>query len=256
MVDEKLIAKIKVWLDSENKDRTIGLELLSEVTNNNRLVFRLQRKHNTKQVIEKIEWELQRYLPKVEADKPKPMPPVILRIKAELPILYNQRAELHKELVDLGEDNSEETMAKAVQIGELIDVLAERHQLLHDAKELFFKEGTEPNELELFPDPETSDEDEGTESGSQGKDENNEDPFGLKVKDPVDLLQRKGNLISSLTKDRNKLLYQADKKLDKENPMPEGKKRDAVLDRIKVKEEEIQAITDFLKPKDDVTPDK
>ncbi|MGV8828242.1 MAG: hypothetical protein ACWA6U_07960 [Breznakibacter sp.] len=165
------------------------------------------------------------------------LPPVILRIKEELPILFNQRAELQKELVELGDGNEEETVEMAAQLGEIIAVLATRHQLLHEAKELYFESNGNiiPNEEELFP--------EGAPLGGGEKPKVNV----LESGDPVEIMKRRDNLISSLTKDRNLLQYQSKSARDKEeNPMPQGPERDKIEARIKEKEEEMEAINQYL----------
>lgn len=174
----------------------------------------------------------------------KDYPAVILRIKEELPLLYNQRAEVQKELVELGDANDEETKEKAVTLGEIAEALGIRHQLLQEAKELFFdsKGQLVPNEEELFP-KEVVDDESNQETKEKVYDWNN---------DPVEALNKKGNLVSGLTKDRNLLKYQSKSaKNNPENPMPEGPEKDKVLARIAEKEKELEAINEFLKPKDD-----
>ena len=60
-------------------------------------------------------------------------------------------------------------------------------------------------------------------------------------------MKKERNLISSLTKDNNKLLYQSQKKEKKENPMAKGPKREKVVKRIAQKEKELKIIRDILK---------
>ncbi|TLX73711.1 hypothetical protein E9993_14735 [Labilibacter sediminis] len=174
----------------------------------------------------------------------KDYPAVIMRIKEELPLIFNQRTEVQKELVELGEANDEETKEKAITLGEIAEALGVRHQLLQEAKELFFDSKGEviPNEEELFPEEVSEDED------NQETKAKVYDWAG----DPIEALKKKGNLVSGLTKDRNLLKYQSkSSKNNPENPMPEGPEKDKVVARIAEKEKELEAIIEFLKPKDD-----
>jgi len=50
------------------------------------------------------------------------------------------------------------------------------------------------------------------------------------------------NLRSNLTKKKNKLLYQSVSKKDKEDPMPEGAKRDHLSAQVKTDEKQIKEI--------------
>ena len=209
MIDEKTIEEIKSWLNSDKKDKNVGLGLLEKVCNHKKMVMRLQRKSNEKMVIEKVAWELMRYVPK-EDTKPvlEIILPIIDRIKEELLISYNQRGMVQKELVELGDDNTEEVKQRAIELGGIAEELAVRHQLLHDAKELYFKEKVVPDEKVLFPEKPPVHK----IYGEGGDDENNQE---TKTKvydwdgDQVKAMEAKKNRESSLTKDRNLLKYQA-----------------------------------------------
>jgi len=176
-------------------------------------------------------------------DKPvKDYPLVIVHIKEVLPGIFNERAELQKQLIELGEANDDVTKAKALELGGQIDELAVRYQLLFEAKELFFNEGIEPSEEELFPEPEDT-------TDLTARDAT--DPFGIVGKDPIELMKRKSNLESSLAKDRNLLKYQSKTALEAENLMPDGAEKDKVSVRVLSKEQELAAINAFLKTKED-----
>lgn len=183
------------------------------------------------------------YFTKIRYQEEKDYPAVIIRIKEVLPLMMNEREALQKALVELGEANDEETKARAKELGESIDALAVRYELLHQAKEAYFNsEGElEPNEEELFPGEETE--------------EGNQEPIVVKYDwdgDQVAAVKCKKNLESSLTKDRNRLKYQSPSAKDKpENPMPEGEERDKIVARIAAKEAELDAIASFLEPDKD-----
>lgn len=161
--------------------------------------------------------------------KPIVWPAIIHRIKDEIEKLVPQIADWHKQLVELGDANDDTTKAKAMELGELIDEANERYQLLYDAKEEYFLKDVHPNEADLYP---------------SAPDET--DPFGLKKLTGAQLVTQKGNLESSLSKDRNQLLYQSKKKEAEENPMPQGDERTKVEARIANKIARLEAIIALL----------
>jgi hypothetical protein len=181
------------------------------------------------------------------AEKGSFIPQVIDRIKLELEKLYPIRVGIQKNITELPESNDDETKAKALELGEAADVLAMRYQELMDAKELFFEDGTVPDEKALFPEEPNADADAETKDAGT-RDE--EDPYGLESKDPIWIMKRRDNLISSLSKDRNMVKFQAKTAQPTENPMPAGEERKKVEERIAVKEAELEAINKFLDKKD------
>jgi hypothetical protein len=197
----------------------------------------------------KLRWELSKMIgitlqefngsvtkPKETDNKTKgEYPKIITRIKEDLPKLYNNQAQLQKQLTNLGASNDDATKQQAVETGKAIDTLAFRYQQLYDAKEKYFKDGTLPVEDELYP----KDED-------KGKDKKQEDPFNLSTKKPSDIVKMRGNLVSGITKDENQLKYQANKKLEAENPMPEGEQRTKVETRLAKKKAMLKAIDEYL----------
>lgn len=160
-------------------------------------------------------------------------PPIIDRIKNDLQQIMKDQAELQKKLTELGDANDEKTKEQAVEYGKLIDVLAFRFDQLAKAKEKYFDDGTVPDDKELYPKNEDDQKDK-------------KDPFGLKKMKPGEVVKRRSNLVTGITKDQNKLTYQSPKKLEQENPMPEGEERKKVEDRLAKKKEEVEAIDAFL----------
>ncbi len=237
IMDEKVKQEITLYLTEKKPDPRKGAELYFKYGKSSSL--RRVFTNSPGRYLSKMRWELAKLIgvtlhnfqkgifetEGVSVSKPK-YPPVIERIKADLPVMYKQRVQLQKELTELTQTNAVDEKEKAAQLAEIIHELAERYQLLHDAKELYFNEGIVPDEKELYP-----------------EDEKNKDLADI---DPVKLLKEKKNLESSLTKDRNKLLYQSIKKLDEENPMPKGEARTKLEARIKTKEERLKAINEYL----------
>ncbi|MGQ1890637.1 hypothetical protein ACT29H_09365 [Thermophagus sp. OGC60D27] len=234
---EKFKAKIEELLKSESFDVNKAVDLYLKYGRNKNLARNFAR--NPKRYSRKIKWELSKMIGislvefhgcQTGKDK-KILPPIIIKIKGDLSELYKQQAELQKKLVDLGDSNSEESKLKAIEIGKEIDAVAFRYDELAKAKEEFFKKGIIPDEKKLYPSSKS------------------DDPFGLQSMSAADIMRRRGNLVSSITKDQNKLKYQSDTKLEKENPMPEGEKRRKIEERLKKKNEELKAIDDFLNNK-------
>lgn len=233
---ENLKEKIEDLLKAESFDINKAVDIYLRYGRNKNLARNFAR--NPKRYARKIKWELSKMVGisikefNGEAGKvgKKVFPEIILKIKKELSELYKRQSILQKKLVDLGDSNSEESKLKAVELGKEIDAIAFRYDELAKAKEEFFEKGTIPDEKKLYP-------------------EQKDDPFGLQSMSAADLMRRRGNLVSSITKDQNKLKYQSDTKLEKENPMPEGDKRKKIEERLKKKNEELKAIDDFLKEK-------
>lgn len=245
---KRLKDQIEELLNSNDFDYDEAVDIYLKHGPNKSLARHFAR--NPRRYKGKLRWELfkmiggtiEEFNGKKNVSNQRKFPPIINRIKEDLPALYNQRAELHKELVELGEDNSEETQEKAAQLGQQIDMLAYRHEALHRAKEDFFEKGIIPKEKDLYPESVKPDD---------------PDPYGLKEKNPKEIMKRRSNLVSGITKDKNLLKYQSTKKLDEENPMPEGEERKKVEGRLKEKEDEIKAIDNFFKePDSDENPEQ
>lgn len=146
-------------------------------------------------------------------------PPLIVKMKKEIEQLSIKRSRLKSDLNKVGDENTTEQTALRKSYGDQIAQLSERLDFIAPRKEDFFKKGILPNEDEIYPKPASE-----------------EELTGIK------LVKRERALVSSLTKDRNKLKYQQQTKADKENPMPKGPKRQKVEIRTKEKEIELESI--------------
>jgi len=238
------VDEINIALGKEPFNAKNGAELYLRYAVNASLAKRFLRAPES--MAKKIHWELSKLddvsigqytqSEKLDAVTSKEIPAIILRIKKELEEVYKDRVNVQKALTDMGDDNSDATIKEAQRFGELADFLARRYEHLHSAKELYFEKGVIPIEKELFPEPD--------------KAPDKEDSFGLKLLTDIQLSNRRRNLISSLTKDRNMLLYQTKTKQDEENPMPDGENRNTMKARIKEKEKELKAIEEMLKDKE------
>ena len=244
-VNQEVAAAIKEVLGAEKFDAKRAAELYMLHGVNGALARRFAR--NPEMMAAKIRWELSKmvgislaeYVPGAKMvvkaggkKSDKSWPPIIDRIKMELRRIYPDRVELQKALSMLPDSNDADVVVKARQLGAAADALAARYELLHAAKELYFEDGTVVSEKDLFPEPEKP-----------------QDEWGHYKLSDIQLANRRRNLISGLTKDRNMLLYQQKTVAAEENPMPAGKGRDQVASRIRNKERELKAIEKLINDK-------
>lgn len=256
--------EIKKWIHSD-RDFDAGIALLYKYKRNKSLISNIEG--NPKKYAGKLLWELAKLagyslpdmellragkIPKSEQipDKPiqkyeepiqKPQKPVRkkpAKKKMNLPedvvelikatkAVYNERALLHKELGEIPDENTPENIKRRTELHELITECTEKFEVLSKAKEDYFELDIMPNldELSAILTPVK---------------------IEVNKNDGAALMKRKKNLESSISKDRNILLYQDKKKHDEENPLPEGEYRTKVENRIKDKMKELEEINELL----------
>lgn len=127
---------------------------------------------------------------------------------------------MHKELYDLGTSNDKETIEKRRVILEKRIPIIEKYDKLYQLKEEFFKTGVVDPELKKLIASKI--ENETTITTPKITPEKGM----LKLTD-VELLKRKQQLSSSITKTKNLLKYQSIKKLEVENPLTGDDKKNA-----------------------------
>jgi hypothetical protein len=253
------------------QDYQEGILLLQEVTKKQKVLGKLIKRGDSKAATEKLKWELNKIagftkIPaptmKVKmkvvkkaaaaADKAKKTkteapdnkfklsligdksidsyPDTVKRLVNEYSALYLERGVSHKALTKLGDGNDEKTVSSRKVLIDEIALKSDRMEILNEAFEEFEKDGTTPDETKLWP----------TEPGGDiTGDSSAKNLEGIKVEE---LKILKKNIQSSVTKDRNLLLYQVKTKGKKENPMPKGPKRTTLEKRIAKKEAEIVRI--------------
>lgn len=243
--------EIENWLNSE-RDFNEGIRLLFRYGKNRNLPHNIEG--NSKRYAGKLLYELAKLagysfedLPKLrerKISKPKKQtkiipiksnitekknkyPEIVEKLITETQSVYNERALLHKQLVNLPDENTKEIIDKRKELIELIAKCTIRFEILYQAKEDYFQR-------DIMPDPDKLWE------KSDIKKKKNEENDGAK------LMKKKKNLESSLSKDRNLLLYQEKTKQQKENPMPDGDYKKRIEKRIKRKEKELQEINLML----------
>lgn len=235
-----------------NRDFDIGIAILSKYEKRKNFINILQRKKGNTWAIRKLHYTLWKHstLPhevlsqkqkvnvfekepitisvksnkQTPSSKEKPQPlenPNIKKIKEEMVKLVDKRSSLQKQLRELGDNNDDRSVSQRAILGEDISKISARIDMLFITKENYFQKKIEPNMETIFP---------------------------IKKKDGIpQLMKREKNLTSSLSRDKNKLLYQSQSKQDKENPMPKGPKRDKIVQRVKEKEDELATIRKILK---------
>lgn len=149
-------------------------------------------------------------------------PPVINRIIAEFSRLYNERAMLKKQENNTPDENTPDNIEKRRVIIEKIESISKRMDILYTAKKAYLENNIAPNEKELYP---ASNQQTTAETTDSGK-----------------LIMKRNNLRSSITRAKNMLEYQSQKKADKPNPMPICPKRKELIYRIKENETELMKI--------------
>ena len=158
-------------------------------------------------------------------DKPlNEYPKVIRRLVHEYREAFVGRSMLHNRLKALGESNNPGIMAKRVELLEQINEKTRLIDIFYPHIENYSKTGKVPLEEKIWP---------------QAKKKPHVKVF---PNDLNALKKRKKNLQSANTKDRNQLLYQVNRRMDKEKPLPDGPKREKLQLRIARREKEIEAL--------------
>jgi uncharacterized coiled-coil protein SlyX len=253
----------------ESQDYESGLILLEQVSKKNKVLSKLMRKGETKSSFEKLIWELNKVaqlktIPvrpskvsrmlntvkikdartsqdpspgkdemteKISLIKDKDLdsyPKEVQRLVNEYSAAYRARGVKHKELKALGDGNRVATIDARKKILEEIKQLSARMELLYESFHEFEEKGIAPDADMLWPKP-------GEASGS------NEAGKQLSAEE---LKTIKKNIQSSLTKDKNMLLYSSKTKPSsgKGKPLPAGPKRITLEKRIAKKEKEVESL--------------
>jgi hypothetical protein len=154
----------------------------------------------------------------------KQYPKIIRRLKYEYSNLYNERSILHKKMGYIPQNNTPQNMNDRSNLFQKISKISAEMELIHHFTQQYEKDGTIPEEKEIWP-------------------VKKEKPL---PEDHAELKKIKKNLQSSISKDNNRLNYQDTKKHEKLNPIPPGPKRQKIEKRIKSRLSEIQAIEQKL----------
>lgn len=257
---ENIKKEIIKWFNS-NQDYTEGLRLLEKVSKKNKVISKLVRKGSTRSSVEKLTWELNKiaglknipqarkavYIkpkkPVVKVAKQAPeqesniifnligkndindYPADVRRLVREYSGKYMLRGKKHAELRRIPEDNFPETVEKRKDLIDEIRVISDRLEELYKAFEAYEDSGSIDIES-LWPE-------------DFKKVEAPKKTFSV---DELKILKK--NIQSSITKDRNVLLYgsKTKSKDGKENPIPDGPRRTRLEKRVAKKEAEILSL--------------
>ena len=226
--------EILQWL-TNGKDYQTGITLL-ERHQRNRMLVQHFRHSTPKFAAAKLEYELSKLLkgkvvaavqakptappwtvinvPKPKAAKAEtPIPAIIVQAKDELYELFTAISTAHRKLYELGEGNSEDIVAQRRRILEDRLPLIRRYEKLYPLKEKYFDTGEVPAELVRMVREKV--EEQPAPVPMDGRAE-------LEKLSDMELLKKQHSIKVNINKTRNRLEYQALKKLDTPNPMPDS----------------------------------
>ena len=163
------------------------------------------------------------YLEAIKNDDPN-LPKVIRQIISEYSTVYNQRSILHNSLKKIAPDNRPDNVESRRIIVEQISELSDRMEELYEAHLVWLQKKTLPDENRLFPSKQLT-------------------PIQTEVDAISDLVKRRMNLMKSLSKDNNLLVFGSTTKQPVVNEMREGPKRKALEKRIFKKKAEIATLS-------------
>ena len=217
------------------KDYKTGVAILDRHIRNKALIRHFQYS-TPKCAAAKLEYELRKLLksvaiaqakptqttpakPFINVSKPKakksnePIPTVIVQAKDELYELFTAISTAHRRLYELGEGNSEDIVAQRRRILEDRLPLIRRYEKLYPLKEKYFDTGEVPAELVRMIREKSSEEPEPVAKDSRTE---------LEKLSDLELAKKQHSLKVNINRTRNRLEYQADRKLDEPDPMPES----------------------------------
>lgn len=228
------------WLKSKERDFATGLRILQNSGYKPQVSAKIAKWGNTHHAQQKLEWELGEFIKiwaaeaqdvefvssdnndqdnELEEDLKKiietpPSDELHLSIQKIIYTVaddYKARSILHKELGELPEDNTDETMTQRKTKTQAIAALSKQMSVLYALKKRYDADGTIPTDEEMneaFFDPDAQPE------------ESTELPT-----DKEELKKLRKSEATKLLRAKNQLLYQQDTRTDTENPMPDCPKR-------------------------------
>lgn len=222
------------WL-TNGKDYNTGVSIL-ERYHKNRTFVQHFRHTTAKFAAAKLEYELRKLLKGkvvaaiqtkptappwtvINVSKPKaaktetPIPSIIVQAKDELYELFTAISTAHRKLYELGEGNSEDIVAQRRRILEDRLPLIRRFEKLYPLKEKYFDTGEVPAELSRMVREKVEEQPAPVPVDSRTE---------LEKFSDMELLKKQHSLKVNINKTRNRLEYQALKKLDAPNPMPDS----------------------------------
>lgn len=221
--------EIRQWLEG-GRNYAEGVALLARLHPNKLFVSRLlngtPRRH-----ADKLEYELRKFLSqparttpqKAATAKPQAIPPAILRAKDRCYELFTRISVMHRNLYELGEGNTGETVARRKAILDERLPLIRQYERLHLLKERYFDTGRVPAELVPLLDEEVKQQDEPDSPSPRS---------AFAELSDIELVRKEHALKVAIGKQRNRLQYQSLKRMDEPNPMPPGPLRERIEQKL------------------------
>lgn len=240
------------WL-AGGKDYAQGVAIFGRYAKNAALVRHFQCT-TAKFAAAKLEYELRKLLkgraitsqlPRTVITTPKPMQPTavpdtIAQAKNELYELFTAISTAHRKLYELGEGNSEDIVAQRRRILEDRLPLIRRYEKLYPLKEKYFDTGEVPAELVRMVREKV--EEQPAPVPMDGRAE-------LEKLSDMELLKKQHSIKVNINKTRNRLEYQALKKLDTPNPMPDSPLRTKLEAKLNDLRNQYATITKIIEPR-------
>ena len=237
------------WLAS-GKDYAEGVRIFGRHSKNPALLRHFQCT-TAKFAAAKLEYELRKFVKGAAATSqpqrtvittPKPkqptaVPDTIAQAKNELYELFTAISTAHRKLYELGEGNSEDVVAQRRRILQDRLPLIRRYEKLYLLKERYFDTGEVPAELVQMiaekvrepPAPAIK-----------------ESPNEFEKLSDIELMRKEHAIKVAINKTRNRLQYQALKKLDTPNPMPESPLRSKLEAKLANQRQQYTLVTQIL----------
>lgn len=237
------------WLAS-GKDYAEGVRIFGRHSKNPALLRHFQCT-TAKFAAAKLEYELRKFVKGAAATSqpqrtvittPKPkqptaVPDTIAQAKNELYELFTAISTAHRKLYELGEGNSEDVVAQRRRILQDRLPLIRRYEKLYLLKERYFDTGEIPAELSRMIAEKVTEEPEPAATDSWKE---------LEALSDVELMKKQHSLKVNINKTVNRLEYQALKKLDTPNPMPESPLRSKLEAKLASQRQQYTLVTQIL----------
>ena len=258
LTNDEDMDEILQWL-TNGKDYQTGIALLERHQRNRMLVQHFQ--HSTpKFAAAKLEYELRKLLKGksvatnltrptappwtlINVSKPKaaksetPIPSIIVQAKDELYELFTAISTAHRKLYELGEGNSGDVVAQRRRILEDRLPLIRRYEKLYPLKERYFDTGKLPDELVRMVREKVEEQPAPVPMDGRAK---------LEKLTDMELMKKEHSIKVNINTTRNRLEYQANRKLDTPNPMPESPLRSKLEAKLTDLRSQYTIITEII----------
>ena len=201
---------------------------------------------------EQQQMDIMKVAEKMETGEIQTKEKVAPKIVYSYAVAYRNREKAMRLMREAGEQNDEESMARRKHLSDEIEQCTALMERLYPLYERY-QSGADISEEDVVKALEESSTDidstssENSAATNSPADHTSDSPAGmapgeLEGKSRDELLKLKKNAQVRLLRTENKLLYQSEKKLEAENPMPEGPERVKLETRAENIRKEIQAI--------------